>query len=48
MRTATVHLAVQSAVSRGHVSGLLFRGSVVSGRKRGAVVAAVGRTHIDS
>lgn len=43
-RTGTVHLAVQSALSCGHVSGLLFRGSVVSGRKtkQGEVVKVVG------
>ncbi|KAF3703651.1 Sodium/hydrogen exchanger 9 Na(+)/H(+) exchanger 9 [Channa argus] len=31
--TGTVHPAVQSVVSRGHVSVLLLRGSVLSGRK---------------
>lgn len=32
----------------GHVSGLLFRGSVVSGRKKGKEGVVVGRAHIDS
>lgn len=49
--TGTEHLAVRPAVSHGHVSGLLFSGSVVLvGRKKkwGAGGGDWGKAHIDS